>query len=112
MIAARDLKNAARVGEDALFNVFDPGPVHAHRNLVLRLARHRTCVTSNAFAIIDYKAVFHPPKRPPPRVKQSYLEAARKYARNLDSEVVLGGARKRERANQTGSGVPKREEQT
>ena len=62
MIAASDLKYPARVGEHALFNVLHPGPVHPHRNLILGLARHRARVTSDAFAIVDYEAVFHPPK--------------------------------------------------
>src|SRR5260370_13374350 len=60
MVAARDLKYAARVGENALLDVLDPGPVHAHRHLVLRFTRHRAGVTSDALAVIDYEAVFHP----------------------------------------------------
>ena len=62
MIAARDLKYAARVREDALLDVLDPGPVHAHRHLVLGFARHRAGVASDALAVIDYEAVFHPPE--------------------------------------------------
>jgi len=60
MVAARDLKYAARVGENAFLNVLYPGPVHAHRHLVFGLARHRAGVTSDALAVIDYEAVFHP----------------------------------------------------
>ena len=60
MVAARDLKYAARVGENALFDVLHPGPVHANRYLVLGLARHRAGVTTDALAVIDYEAVFHP----------------------------------------------------
>ena len=60
MIAACDLKHAARVGENAFLDVLDPGPVHAHRHLVLGFARHRARMTSDALAIIDYEAVFHP----------------------------------------------------
>jgi hypothetical protein len=59
MIAACDLKYPARVGEDAFLDVLDPGPVHAHRHLVLGLACHRAGVASNALAVIDYEAVFH-----------------------------------------------------
>jgi hypothetical protein len=60
MVAARDLKYAARVGENAFLDVLDPGPVHAHRHLVLGFTRHRAGVTSDALAVIDYEAVFHP----------------------------------------------------
>src|SRR5208282_1133453 len=60
MVAARNLKYAARVGENAFLDVLDPGPVHAHRHLVLGFARHRTGVTTNALAVIDYETVFHP----------------------------------------------------
>ena len=60
MVAARNLKYAARVGEDALVDVFDPGPVHAYRHMVLGLARHRAGVASDALSVIDYEAVFHP----------------------------------------------------
>jgi hypothetical protein len=60
MITSRDLKYAARVGKNAFLDVFDPGPVHAYRHMVLGLARHRTGVTSDALAVIDYEAVFHP----------------------------------------------------
>ena len=62
MIATRDLKDAARVRENALLDVFHPGPIHADRHRILGLARHRARVTSDAFAIVDYEAVFHPPK--------------------------------------------------
>jgi hypothetical protein len=60
MVAACDLKYAARVGENAFLNVLDPGPVHAQRHIVLGFARHRTGVTTDALAVIDYEAVFHP----------------------------------------------------
>ena len=60
MVAARDLKYAARVGENAFLDVLDPGPVDAHRHLILGFTRHRAGVASDAFAVIDYEAVFHP----------------------------------------------------
>ena len=60
MVAARDLKYAARVGERTLLDVLDPSPVHAYRHLVLGFARHGAGVTSDALAVIDYEAVFHP----------------------------------------------------
>ncbi len=60
MIAARDLKYAARVGKQALLDVLDPGAIHAYGHLVLGFACHRAGVTADAFAIIDYEAVFHP----------------------------------------------------
>jgi len=59
MVAARDLKYAARVWESAFLDIFDPGPVHANRHLVLGFARHCAGVTSDALAVIDYEAVFH-----------------------------------------------------
>jgi hypothetical protein len=74
MVAARDLKYAARVGEDALLDVLDPGPVHAHGYMVLGFARHRTGVTSDALAVIDYESVFHP-REFSTRKNQSYLDA-------------------------------------
>ena len=60
MIAARDLKYSTRVGENPLLDVLDPSPVHAHRHLVFGFARHRAGVASDALAVIDYEAVFHP----------------------------------------------------
>ena len=60
MVAARDLKYAARVGVDAFLDILHPGTVHAHRHLVLGFARHRAGVTPDALAVIDYEAVFHP----------------------------------------------------
>jgi hypothetical protein len=60
MIAARDLKYTACVRKDAFLDVFDPGPVHAHRHLILSFARHSAGVTTDALAVIDYEAVFHP----------------------------------------------------
>ena len=59
MIAARDLKYAAGVGENAFFYVLDPGPVHAHRHLILGLARHRAGVTSDAGALVDRESISH-----------------------------------------------------
>ena len=59
MVAARDLKYAARVGERALLDVFDPSPVHAYRHLVLGFAGHGAGVATDAFAIVDDETVFH-----------------------------------------------------
>ncbi len=60
MVAARNLKYAARLREYILLDVFNPRPVDAHRHVVLGLARHGTGVASDALAVIDYKTVFHP----------------------------------------------------
>ncbi len=65
MVAACDLKHAARVGEYALLNVLYPGPVHADRHLVFSLARHRAGVAPDALAVIDDESVFHPRKIDP-----------------------------------------------
>jgi hypothetical protein len=67
VVAARDLKHAPSVRKNALLNVLDPGPVYSHRDLVLGLARHRAGVTPNALAVINYKAVFHPPGSSTPK---------------------------------------------
>jgi hypothetical protein len=42
--------------------------------MVLGFARHRTGVTSDALAVIDYEAVFHP-REFSARKSQSYLDA-------------------------------------
>ena len=85
MVAARDVKYAARVGENAFLNVLYPGPVHAHRHLVLGFARHCAGVTSDALAVIDYEAVFHPRGLDP---KQSIILGS---ARNGSDVVELAG---------------------
>ena len=72
MIAARDLKYAARVWENALLDVLHPGPIHAYWHMVFGFARHRAGVASDAFAVIDYEAVFHPLECST-RSRQSYL---------------------------------------
>ena len=59
MIATRDLKDAASIRKNAFLDVFHPGSIHADRNRILGLARHRAGVASDAFAVIDYEAVFH-----------------------------------------------------
>ena len=85
MVAARDLKYAARVGENAFLNVLYPGPVHAHRHLVFGLARHRAGVTSDALAVIDYEAVFHPRGLDP---KQSIILGSARIGSNLLGRVL------------------------
>jgi hypothetical protein len=85
MIAARDLKYAARVGENAFLDVLDPGPVHTHRHLVLGFTRHRAGVTSDALAVIDYEAVFHPRGLDP---KQSIILGSARIGSNLLGRVL------------------------
>ena len=68
MVAARDLKYAARVREDAFLDILDPGPIDAHRHLVLCLASDGAGVASDALAVIDYEAVFHRRKSRPETV--------------------------------------------
>src|SRR5579859_86271 len=60
MIAARDLKNAARVGKSSLLDILHPGAVHGERDVVLGLASHRAGVAADALAVIDYESVSHP----------------------------------------------------
>jgi len=74
VVAARDLKYAARVGVDAFLDILHPGTVHAHRHLVFGFARHRAGVAPDALAVIDYEAVFHPRKFSA-RKNQSYSDA-------------------------------------
>jgi hypothetical protein len=59
MVTARDLKNAARIGKEALLDVLHPGAIHAYGDVVLGFARHGAGVAADAFAVIDYEAVFH-----------------------------------------------------
>jgi hypothetical protein len=59
VIATRDLKNTPRVRKDALLNVFHPGSVDADGNFIFSFAGDCAGVASDAFAIIDYEAVFH-----------------------------------------------------
>ena len=60
VVASSDLKYTTRIREDALLDVFDPGSVDAHGNFIFSFAGDRAGVASDAFAIIDYKTVFHP----------------------------------------------------
>src|ERR1700675_42285 len=85
MVAARDLKYAARVGERALLDVLDPSPVHAYRHLVLGFAGHGAGVTSDALAVIDYEAVFHPRGLDP---KQSIILVSARIGSNLLGRVL------------------------
>ena len=57
VIAARNLKAAAHIRVRTRLNIFDPSAVHAKRYLVLRLARSRTGMTSDALALVNEKAV-------------------------------------------------------
>ena len=58
MIAAIDEKIAAGVGELAFFDVLDPCPVHANRNIVFGFARYSTGMTAYTLALVDDKCVF------------------------------------------------------
>ena len=77
MVATRDLKYAAGVGEHAFFHVLDPSPVHAYRHLVLGFARHGAGVTSDALAVIDYEAVFHALEVRPEKCRSIILGSGR-----------------------------------
>jgi hypothetical protein len=59
MIAASDLKHAARIGKLPLLHVFHPRPVHSHGDVVLGLARDGAGVTTDAFTIVDDESVLH-----------------------------------------------------
>lgn len=59
MIAASDLKNAARVRKSSLLDVLYPGTIHRERNVIFRLAGHGTGVAADALAIVDDEPVSH-----------------------------------------------------
>jgi hypothetical protein len=56
VVAPRHLERAARVGELALLDVFDPGAGDAHRHLVFGLARDRAGVAADAPPVVDDEA--------------------------------------------------------
>ena len=58
MVAAVHQKIAARVGELAFFDVFDPCAVDADGYVVFGLARYRAGVAANALALVYYEGVF------------------------------------------------------
>jgi hypothetical protein len=57
MIAAHHAEMAAGVGKFSLFDVFDPGAEHAHRDVVLFFTGNGAGVTTDAAVVIDYEAV-------------------------------------------------------
>ena len=59
MIAAQHREVTARVGVMALLDVLDPGAIHADRDVVLFLARHRAGMTADAAILVDNKSVAH-----------------------------------------------------
>lgn len=56
MIATHHRKQTLGVRELAPLNVFHPGPIHADRDVVLRLASDRTSMASNTAPIINNEA--------------------------------------------------------
>jgi len=59
MIAPQDAKDPPCIGIITLFSLLDPCPVHTYRYVVFALAGHCTGVATNAFSVVDYKAIFH-----------------------------------------------------
>ena len=59
MIAARNLKNAAGVGELFLFDVLDPCAIDAEWHVILGFAGNGASVAADALAIVDDKTVSH-----------------------------------------------------
>jgi len=78
MVAARDLKYTARIGENSLLDILDPGSVHADRDLVLRLAGHRTRVAPDALSVVDNESVFHTLAMPAQKAYSIILGMGRK----------------------------------
>jgi len=60
MIAARDLKNAAGVGEGSLLDVLHPSTVYGEGNVVLGFAGDSAGMTADALTVIDDESVSHP----------------------------------------------------
>ncbi len=53
------LKMAASVGKYAIFGIFDPGPKHPERDLVLRFTRGRTGMTTDTLPVVYDETVPH-----------------------------------------------------
>jgi len=59
MIAALYRKYTPGIRELTLFYILNPGAIDADRKVVFLLAGNRTCMASDAFAIVDDKSVIH-----------------------------------------------------
>ena len=59
MITTQDGKVATCVRVVALFDVFHPCAIHAHRDVVLFFTGNRAGVTADAAILIDDKSVAH-----------------------------------------------------
>ena len=59
VVATHHREEALCVWPSALLYVFDPGPVHAERNIVLGLAGNSACVTSDAPVLVYDESVLH-----------------------------------------------------
>ena len=59
MIAAQHREMTPGVGIATLFNIFDPGAIHAERDVVFFLAGHRARMTADATVVVDDETVAH-----------------------------------------------------
>ena len=59
MVAARNLKDAPRVGKLALLHVLHPGAIDGQRHMIFGLARYGTGVAADALAVINDESVSH-----------------------------------------------------
>ena len=59
VIAAQHRKVASGVWIDTLLDVFDPGPVNSHRDVMFFLTGNRAGMTADAAMLIDEKSVTH-----------------------------------------------------
>jgi hypothetical protein len=57
MIAPHHGEQTPRIWKRAFFDVFDPCPIHADRNLMLGFASDRASVAANTATIIDDETV-------------------------------------------------------
>ena len=59
MIATHYAKKPSGIGKFALFDIFDPRPIYADGDLVLRFTRHRASVATDTFAVVYDETKIH-----------------------------------------------------
>jgi hypothetical protein len=59
MITPHHREQSSRIGKRALLDIFDPGAIHADRDLVLGLACDGARVASDTLSVVDDKAEVH-----------------------------------------------------
>jgi len=59
MVTPHDGKQPPCIGKRTFFDLFDPGAVHAYRNLMFTFAGGGTGMTTDAFTVIDDESKSH-----------------------------------------------------